>query len=430
MQTHDLSNQPATEPRGGGGRIGSHALRSTQALSDLFRGLEEGRDRYSLLLLVKKAGQLAGFTPRAIDLLEYYIAYTRDRDWEEGARPVVYQSLTRTALDLGISERQVQKLEAILFAAGAITWNDSGNHKRYGRRCPDTGRLVFAFGVDLSPLSFLRERLEKLLEEKRRRDEAWLETKRQISWQRRQIRGLLLEAEQGGHGSLAEYARRYDEIAVQIRTHLDIGKLGLLLNQHQALHCKLLALVEERANAPKEASLQAPIAPKTPIGSCKNDPKFAHYNSTNQRKSDKSDTGSRHDPGFQESVTEPPSPTDPATSAGLAHVTLGMALDAAGPRLREYLPEDATWADLVEAAYRLRRDYGVSQASWGEACAVLGRNGAALCLLLTDQGASRSEKPVRAPAAYFRGLIHRARAGELRLHKSVFGLLERGTGCH
>jgi replication initiation protein RepC len=107
-----------------------------------------------------------------------------------------------------------------------------------------------------------------------------------------------------------------------------------------------------------------------------------------------------------------------------------MALDAAGLRLREYLPEEATWSDLVEAAYRLRRDYGISQASWGEACAVLGRNGAALSLLLTDRGASRPEKPVRAPAAYFRGLVQRARAGELRLHKSVFGLLEQGSECH
>ena len=71
-----------------------------------------------MLLLVKKVGKLAGFTVRAIDLLEYYVAYTRDDDWKEGGRPIVYQSITRTALDLGVSERQIQKLESTLFACG------------------------------------------------------------------------------------------------------------------------------------------------------------------------------------------------------------------------------------------------------------------------------------------------------------------------
>lgn len=432
MPTHHTPNHqlnPTTY--GGGGRIASDALRSAQALSDHFVGLEEGTDRYSLLLLVKKTGKLAGFTPRSIALLDYYLAFTRDCDWEEGARPIVYQSLTKTALDLGVSERQVQKLESALFAAGAITWNDSGNHKRYGRRCPDTGRLVFAYGVDLSPLSYLRERLEKLLEEKRRNDEAWLETKRQISWYRRQIRGLLLEAEQGGRGPLTEYARRYDGIAVQIRTHLVIDTLRSLLESHRNLHSDLLALVGGGGTAkPEGASQRASIAKETPIGACRNDHKFAHYKSTNQGSSDESDTSSRDDAGFQESVVEPPEPSDPASGSGLTHVSLGMAIDAAGPGLREHLPDGASWGDLVEAANRVGRVYGVSQASWAEACTVLGRNGAALCVLLVDHGANRDENRVRTPAAYFRGMIRRARAGELRLHKSVFGLLTGGSGCH
>ncbi|MEO1497668.1 MAG: plasmid replication protein RepC [Planctomycetota bacterium] len=432
MPTHHIPNhQLNPKTYGGGGRVASDALRCAQDMSDHFGGLEEGTDRYSLLLLVKKAGKLAGFTPRSIALLDYYLAFTRDSDWEEGARPIVYQSLTKTALDLGVSERQVQKLESALFAAGAITWNDSGNHKRYGRRCPDTGRLVFAFGVDLSPLSYLRKQLEMLLEEKRRSDEAWLETKRQISWYRRQIRGLLLEAEQGGRGPLTEYDSRYDEIAVQIRTHLTIDTLRSLLNRHRSLHNELLALVGRGETAEtKEASQRASIAKETPIGACRNDRKFVHYKSTNQGSSDESDTSSRNDTGFQESVADLPEHSDPASDSGLTHVSLGMAIDAAGPRFREHLPDGASWGDLVEAANRVRRSYGVSQASWAEACSVLGRNGAALCVLLVDHGANRDENRIRTPAAYFRGMIRRARAGELRLHKSVFGLLKGGSGCH
>ena len=84
------------------------------------------------------------------------------------------------------------------------------------------------------------------------------------------------------------------------------------------------------------------------------------------------------------------------------------------------------WDDVVEAAYRLKPRLGVSQLSWGEACSTLGRNTAAICLLVTDRAAQREVDPVLKPAAYFRAMVARARGGELRLHASVFGLLERG----
>lgn len=138
-----------------GGRVSSEAYRRSIEFCDDFCGLEENTDRYKLLLLVKRAGKLAGFTPRMIHLLDYYMAFTRDVDWEEGSRPIVYQSLSRTALDMGVTERQIQKLERSLFEVGAITWNDSGNHKRYGQRHARSGRLIFAYGVELTPLAGL-----------------------------------------------------------------------------------------------------------------------------------------------------------------------------------------------------------------------------------------------------------------------------------
>ena len=51
-----------------------------------------------------------------------------------------------------------------------------------------------------------------------------------------------------------------------------------------------------------------------------------------------------------------------------------------------------------------------------------------MCLLLTDQAAHREEDPVRKPAAYFNAMITRAKNGELHLHKSIFGLLNKEEG--
>jgi replication initiation protein RepC len=48
-------------------------------------------------------------------------------------------------LDFGVSERQIQKLERSLFEVGAIAWNDSGNHRRYGSRDPETGEIIYAY---------------------------------------------------------------------------------------------------------------------------------------------------------------------------------------------------------------------------------------------------------------------------------------------
>ena len=124
-----------------GGRRSSPELRASIEMAEAFEGLPAEVDRYDLLTLVKRAGRQAGFTSGMIELLDYYMAFTRECDWEEGARPVIFQSLSRTALDFGVSERQIQKLEQALFRAGAITWNDSGNHRRYGQRDTRTAGL-------------------------------------------------------------------------------------------------------------------------------------------------------------------------------------------------------------------------------------------------------------------------------------------------
>lgn len=412
------------EPRRGGGRPSSPAFRQSVRQCEDFTGLEEGIDRYSLLLLAKRVGKAAGFTPRMIMLLDYYMAFTREIDWQPNSRPIVFQSLSRTALDLGVSERQVQKLEKALFERGAITFADSGNHKRYGQRDPQSGRILFAYGVDLTPLAYLRGELEDILQQKQLHDRAWMESKRAISQKRREIRSLLLEAAELGVGeaTLIAFERRYEAIAVQLRTHFDLSAMRTLLARHQTLADELLLLVASHASKTSEGIQHVSMPEKTGKGTPRSEPEFAHYKYTTLKTTEVS---SRNDAGFQGSVAEPSEAKDPISSSGLAHVTLGMAITAASDRFREFLPADPHWRDIVEAAYQLRSALGVSQTSWGEACEVLGRNGAALCLLVTDRATERTENAVEKPAAYFRGMVTRARGGELRLHNSVFGLLDR-----
>jgi len=410
----------------GGGRIASDRYRQSLDLCEDFTGLEENTNRYDLLLLVKRAGKLAGFTPRMIVLLDYYMAFTRELDWEEGSRPIVYQSLARTSLDLGVSERQIQKLEQQLFSAGAITWNDCGNHRRYGQRHSSTGKIIFAYGVDLTPLAYLRAELEQKLHEKQLYTEAWQKTKRLISSYRRQIRSLMLEwqQEEGPQAQLLQkFEQDYQEIAIQLRTHIELQELRTLLGRHKRLHSALVDAMEVEGNRENKASArQSSAADKTQKSSCRSVPKFVHYKYSTQLKNNGSPSASC----FQKSVAKPTGPDDLVSATGLQHVSLGQSLQAASDRFLGYLPlasRPMEWNDVVEAAYRLRSELHISQQNWAEACEVLGRVGASLCVLITDQGTQRAENRVTQPAAYFRGMVNRARAGELRLYNSIFGLI-------
>lgn len=420
------------QPSRGGGRIASPAYRQSLSYCDDFTGLESNCDRYELLLLVKRVGKAAGFSSRMIQLLDLYFAFTRESDWREGSRPIVYQSLAKTALELGVSERQIQKLEKQLFEVGALTWNDSGNHKRYGQRDAASGQLLYAYGVDLTPLAYLKAELQEKLHAKQLYDQAWLETKRQISWHRRQVRSLLLEQERE-EGALPDdwqsVAQTYDQLAVQIRTHMNLEELRALLARHQSLHAELTARVKSQATAEVAAKPGATPHQETQDGSCRGERLFAHYKYTTQEPSDKSDTASPADDCFQKSVADPSQTFDPLLASGMQHITLKHVVEAASDRLRDRLPASGrplNWSDVTDAAARLRPELFISQASWAEACELLGRGGAATCLVITDQAALRSQDPALRPAAYFRGMINKARTGELKLHNSVFGLLERG----
>ncbi len=427
---------PPASKKPTGGRISTPKIRSYLRDPDSEEyGLDQDYDRYELLLLVKRAGKAAGFSRSMTALLEHYIMYTQDIDWQEGSFPIVFKSLENIALDMGLSPRQIQNLENHLHEAGAITWNDSGNHRRYGRRCSETGMIEFAFGVELTPLAALKPVLEQKLTEKQAYDKAWKEAKRQISYYRRQIRAGLDALEQIESRELAKLSKEYDEISLSIRAHMDLERLNDLLASHKELYSAVDSQFDMK-NEPCEqnSELSQEISPKD-VNNC------AHIESTIQKQIFKKITCSDKRICFQKSrsrisehKTEKPVQTDSSgkhslvESAGLQHITLKQLLNAATPEFKDHIPlanRAMEWGDFVEAASKRKDHLGISNAAWGRACQTLTRNGAAICLLLVDQGAQREENRVRSPIRYFNAMVSRAKSGELHLQKSVMGILKR-----
>jgi hypothetical protein len=329
---------------------------------------------------------------------------------------------------MGVNERQIQKLEKALFEVGAITWKDSGNHKRYGKRCAKTGAILYAYGIDLTPLSDMKADLESKLHDKLLYDEAWMETKRQISYYRSQIRACIAESIEKEDERAGQWGMSYDDIALQIRTNIKLPQLLEMLKAHKALHSVI-----------SEGLTQYDVIEEAKESTCSNVQKDAHYKYNKNKPSNKLDTSkarpsklydesSNEAKGLEQSTVQ--TADSAVQSSGLQHITLKQALSAASVRFQDQLPfEDrgVNWNDFIDAAYKLKTELGISQNSWANACVTLGRTGASICVLLTDQATQREFNRAEKPAGYFNAMIERGKSGTLHLHNSIFGILKNGA---
>ena len=426
-----------------GGRVSSPKFRASLQRAEEFNGLEEDVNRFHALKLIKKAGKEAGFTAELIELLEYYLVRTDEVDWTEGNQPICYQSVVNTAQDLDISERQVRNRERALNALGALTWKDSGNFKRYGVRDRETRRIMYAFGVDLSPLASLISTLEYKVEEKKALKALWGEHKRKISGLRARIRALLAEASHHNdlEALLEEMQHDYEDISYSIRTYHRLDVLKVLLDKHKTIYQHLIEALDTTS---KEAD-NIEITDNT---SSREEVNYRHIQCTNKTKSNKLDTCSNPSGiSFQKSVPKVPviSGKDEGfgkesqetkdevqakenMSTNISKVTWKQMLNACSERFKNQIPihdRPLSWEDLLEAAYQLLPELGINKSAWWQSCQILGRHGAAICIMIIDQKAQDPHDPVRNPGGYLREMTTRAQKGELNLHGSVFGLLKR-----
>ena len=434
-----MQNIDVNSPGYTGGRVSSPKFRASLQDMDETLGLETDVNRFQALKLVKMAGRNAGFSAELIELLEYYTIRTNEVDWQEGSRPINYQSVTATAQDLDISERQVRNREKALHALGALTWQDSGNFKRFGVRDRESEHILYAFGVDLTPLASLMPLLEETIAQKKALKARWSETKRKISAYRARIRALLAEAML--HDEMYEeaeiFSASYERVAYSIRTYHAQGDLDALLAEHKAIYqglCESLNQVSQYEDKPS-------ITCDT---SATDATQFSHIQRTNLKSSNKLDYSNPKGRSLQKGVAAPLETKTNDTEDGeltkeqedktakvtnnISKITWKQVLNACSERFKENIPiheRPLSWSDLTEAAYSLLPSLGIHKSAWWEACSVLGRSGATICVMIIDQKQQDPAISIRNPGGYLREMTTRAKNGELNLQGSVFGLLKR-----
>jgi replication initiation protein RepC len=339
----------------------------------------------------------------------------RHRDW----RALKQREPAYRAEFLALSPTRVKMLNRLLFEAGIFVLRDSPTGKRYGRR-DDWGRIIEAYGFDLSPLAYRYDEFVRLAAEARAERDRMRMLRKRATCARRAI--AQIGETLAGLGPLPpdwpQLAAETAALVASLRRVASPDDLVLAVN----------SLESRKAQADGWAKTASSSVEISPVGLA-DEP---HTISTNPLINPKdtviaAEEGSRGEARPLVPPTEEPfrvfaeAPVTFRSFERLEKVQPAELLQLA-PRLAEHTRQAfPDWADVVDAAGDgLRHELGVSQALWGEACLAVGRVIAAVALAIVST--KPPEHFTRGAGGYFAAMIKRAKTGELHLDRSLWKL--------
>lgn len=404
-------------PRPSGARRLNLSMLTVLDRADRFVGLPRGTAKpLRFLAAFQEAEPYLGLPSHAFKLVAWLVKQTQSQDWEEGSRPIAWPSARRQAEYLGLSPTRVKSLNRVLFEAGVFVIRDNEQGKRYGRRTPD-GKIIEAYGFDLSPLAQRYEEFVQVAAAARIERDRMKALRGRITFARRRIRQIgeeltaldrlpaawpRLQGETAGLVTAAKRVERSDDLALIVES----------LERRKTEAEQWLRETQEAVNPDPEGSENGP-----------------HTTSTNLKQNPYQDTVIATEGSSSVELPERtvPVPAQTVPAEKVFKLTAPQIIDLA-PRLgRCVLASRPTWRDIVDAAGdHLRPELGVSPSLWGEACRVMGREEAALALAIVST--KQPEQFTSGPGGYFAGMVRRAAKGELHLERTVWALRERKWG--
>jgi len=386
---------------------------------------------------VKRVGAHIGLKAGDLLLLDTLGAFTQAQDWEEGRRPIVWASnaylMEQTGFSLSALKRHARRLAEF----GVISFKDSPNGKRWGRR-NEEGHIIEAYGFDLSPLSARAEEFEQLHIEIQAERALCQRLKRQITVSRRMIRARIEAAVSGAFkGPWAQLTTLFEELLVRLpRRHTASETLARLMDWFRELQVRVEAAYLKAVRADEVVESTSETIEKASEKTHEMNPRevisephiliTTKLNPVLSNSSEKEEaTGAAPNAPPEERVDR-----DLEDWVAEARKKRGAALDL--PTVMQACPEFASWArnvggylkdwgDLHRVAGQLRPMIGVSEHAWNLAQDRLGPQIATAALVLTFDKHAKGE--VASPGGYLRGMIEKAGAGELHLERSFYGRL-------
>jgi replication initiation protein RepC len=388
--------------------------------ADQFKGAPKGTANiFRYLAAFQEAEPYLGLPPQAFKLVAWLAKQTMAQDWEEGSRPICWPSASRQGEFLGLSPARVKILNRALFEAGVFILRDSETGKRYGRRDAN-GRIVEAYGFDLSPLAYRFEEFIRIAAEARAERERMRALKKRATCARRAIgqAGETLAAANAAPPLWPQLAAETADLVASIRQarrsdDMEVITAGLERRKVQAETWLRDIIKSDEINReglvskPHTISTNKPFNPKDTVIACEES---------------RGGVESRTSSGISAPASRDETGTNSKFEASTSiKVNPGELMELA-PRLAEHIHRDyPSWPDVVDAAGgMLRTELGVSQPLWGEACRVLGRQLAAVTLAIVST--KPKEHFTRGAGGYFAAMIKRAEKGELHIDRTLWKL--------
>lgn len=392
-------------------------------------------------LMVQAWADPLKLTPSEWVILEFLFSRSQPQDWEDpNVHPIVWPSNEEIEAKTGRCENTIRAAVKGLVAKGLIAYKDSPNGKRGGFRCPNTHRIVWAYGFDLAPIAVRFREIANLYDtaqkEQRRRKEA----KRDYTILRTSI---LMTINTGlEHDLDAPWLEFQDSLSVLTD---GIRPERLTLAELEGIVASLKALKEQVDNAYDHASS---IPNNEGLGTKDRGHSDTNYNRTTDSDSCNELRRGAHAPqhqnvsasgaggfsrkpvrGFAGSqALSPLRPAQPAHSRPNSDSEFSIELVmTACPQMKRFATNVRNWSEMAEAAEVLSRELKINNSAWIEAREVMGDAAAATSVALI---AARMEaQECASPGGYLRGLIKAARNGELHLSRSLFKLAGRNAAA-
>jgi replication initiation protein RepC len=393
-------------------RAQTPALHNATDVADRFRGLPPGISRWRLAAALRAAARSMGLTHAMLRLLEHYIDLTYDIDWEADCEPIVTVPLIETAAHLGRSERQIRNIERMLVERGLMTWRDSGNYHRKGRRDRRTGRLIYAYGPSLAPLGERAVEIIARAEESRRQTVEARRLRIAISALHNRIRASLA-APDADNSAVATIRRSYNDLPTRLNAQATLETLQKHRDALKTIADTLWTIAHLTETTGEKQKISYKVE--------KNIRHITDTTSDNAINGCTKATTTQKENDFKRQERQP------------VEISPQRLIEISGPMFNEASKRNRSeeWDGIVQTAQEIAPWCGIDAKSWRRAVTVLGHKQAAISIILIEHGLQRhsadKHPPIRNPQGYLDSLIKRQEGGRLRLDASIRALQQRSN---
>lgn len=325
-------------------------------------------------ILAKLRRQL-GLRDEDIAYIRHLLRNVRREDFEPGRICAIWTSVTRLADELGLSVRQINRIETRLSERMLICRTTMRNGRRFGRRMAD-GRIAAASGINIAPLIDRATGLLALVSRKATTAADLRSARDKANELIREIRGL--DAPEALDAARAVFPR--------------------LRPSEVQSHDRLVKIID---------ALSAVVAD---FSVCSGRTIVTAASDSSGRPDTKEDNKTETCSGGSQAERRVPR-TSPDQVILLASVGFREVISLYADALTPGGPP--TWQVMGLAARERAAMIGISGAQWAASCDLLGEAQSVLCLLIADRNAARTGRfRVRDAASAFVGMVHAEARGK------------------